>query len=189
MSIYDIVRFSFRSSRIERYRQYFWDILVNSLAASYVCPLKLRSILFRSLGMRIGSDSAIHAKCYFGSNRLAIGSNSYINRECLLDNHYGLVQIGEKCAIGYRVTFITSNHRMSDAERRAGELEVRQIQVDDGVWIGANCVILPGVHIGAGVVLAANSVINKDCDPHCLYAGIPAQRIRALTDKVRETDR
>ena len=45
------------------------------------------------------------------------------------------------------------------------------IVIDDDVWIGYGCIILSGVHIGQGAVVAAGSVVNKDIPPYAIYAG------------------
>jgi len=47
--------------------------------------------------------------------------------------------------------------------------------IGDGAWIGARVIILPGVTVGAGAVIAAGSVVTSDCAPDSLYAGVPAQ--------------
>ena len=62
----------------------------------------------------------------------------------------------------------------------AGVEEYRKIQIGNGVWIGSNAVILPGVTIGDGVVIAAGSVVNRDCDANSFYAGTPAKYVRTL---------
>jgi maltose O-acetyltransferase len=170
------------SSRINRYKQYFWDIFINEIVSSYLCPLTLRGFLLRVLGLKLegGDTTAIHAKCYFASNRFAIGKGSYINRECFFDNAYALVEIGEGCSIGYRITFLTTNHVMSNSNNRGGNVEAKGIHVGNGVWIGANAIILPGVTIGDGAVIAAGSLVARACEPNSLYGGIPARKIKDL---------
>jgi len=69
---------------------------------------------------------------------------------------------------------------IGDEKRRAGIKESKKITVGDGCWIGANSVIMPGVHIGSGVVIGAGSVVNKNCLDNSVYAGVPARRIRSL---------
>ena len=54
----------------------------------------------------------------------------------------------------------------------------KPIIVGDGCWIGANSLIMPGVTIGNGVVIAAGSVVTKDCESDCLYGGVPAKKIK-----------
>ena len=52
--------------------------------------------------------------------------------------------------------------------------------IGDGCWLGGNVAVLPGVSIGSGCVIAAGSIVTADCEPDCLYAGIPAQLKRRL---------
>ncbi len=168
------------SSRVTRSKEYFWDIFVNTLIASYLCPLKLRGFLLRLAGLNMGKRSAIHGNCYFSSRMFVIGRGSYINKECFIDNPHSLVTIGEKCSIGYRVTFLTSSHDMSNSYKRGGVVEAKEICIGNGVWIGANSIILSGVTIGDGAVIAAGAVVTKDCNPNSLYVGIPTRKIRDL---------
>ena len=61
-----------------------------------------------------------------------------------------------------------------------GKVTGKAIIVEDGVWIGANCTILPGMRIGSGCVIGAGSIISKDCAPHSLDMGNPAVKIKDL---------
>ncbi len=54
--------------------------------------------------------------------------------------------------------------------------------IKDGVWIGMRAMILPGVHIGEGAVIAAHAVVTKDVEPYSLVAGNPAKRIKKRFD-------
>ncbi len=64
---------------------------------------------------------------------------------------------------------------------RAGKTIYGSIKIGNGCWVGANAIILPGVTIGDGVVIGAGSVVTKNCDSDCLYAGIPARKIKSLS--------
>ncbi|WP_308493924.1 acyltransferase [Microbacterium terrisoli] len=75
--------------------------------------------------------------------------------------------------------FVTATHVVGDATRRAAAATSAPIVVGDGVWIGARAIILPGVSIGDGCVIAAGAVVARDCEPHGLYGGVPAMRIRS----------
>ena len=52
------------------------------------------------------------------------------------------------------------------------------IYIDDGVFIGANCIILKGIHIGKKAIIGAGSVVTKDIPQEEIWAGNPARRIR-----------
>jgi acetyltransferase-like isoleucine patch superfamily enzyme len=75
---------------------------------------------------------------------------------------------------------LTTGHDLGPHEQRAGELTAAPIVVGDGAWIGARSVVLPGITVGPGAVVAAGSVVTTDCEPDGLYAGVPAVRKREL---------
>ena len=52
------------------------------------------------------------------------------------------------------------------------------VTIGNDVWIGLGCIILSGVTIGGGSVVAAGSVVTHDVDPYCIYAGVPARKIK-----------
>ena len=69
---------------------------------------------------------------------------------------------------------------MADPENRIKTIGVsKAIKIEDNVWIGANCIILPGVKIGAGSVISAGSVVPKDVPMRTLAGGNPAIVIRS----------
>ncbi len=108
---------------------------------------------------------------------LSIGNGCFINYNVFFD---GKITIKDNCNIAYNVTFVNSNHEIGDAQRRAGKNYFTEIEVGSGTWIGANCVILPNVKIGDGVIIGAGSVVTKDCESNAIYAGNPAKLIRRL---------
>ena len=72
-------------------------------------------------------------------------------------------------------------------EVRNTDLEYgRPVVIEDNVWIGGNVVILPGVTIGEGAVIAAGSVVNRDIPPRVVAGGHPCRVIRSLTEADRE---
>lgn len=104
--------------------------------------------------------------------------------------------IGKFCAIGSGVEFVMNgaNHRMNSATTYPFNLfghgweKVTPALADlpykgdtvvgSDVWIGQNVTVLPGVHIGDGAVIGANSVVAKDVPPYCIAAGDPCRVIR-----------
>lgn len=114
-----------------------------------------------------------------GKRSFENGGGVFANYECWFDLGADIV-IGNKCNIAMKVTFMNSDHDVTDSERRAGMYHPKPIIVGDGCWIGANSLIMPGVTIGNGVVIAAGSVVTKDCESDCLYGGVPAKKIKEL---------
>ena len=89
------------------------------------------------------------------------------------------VTIGERVSIGHEVLFLTTSHLIGGREQRAGKLVSGRITVGDGAWIGARSIVLPGVHIGAGAVVAAGAVVQQDVPVNSLVGGAPARPIIA----------
>ena len=91
----------------------------------------------------------------------------------------GLV-IGNNIAIGPDVTILTSSHRYADEEwiPFGPEVDRKTVHIEDHAWIGCRVVILPGVTVGEGAVVAAGSVVTKDVASCAVVAGNPAAVIK-----------
>ena len=85
------------------------------------------------------------------------------------------IRIGRNVSIGPGTAFHTATHAVGFASRRMQLATLAYpIVVEDGVWIGAQCLILPGVTIGRGSVLAAGSVVTASIPPNSFVEGNPA---------------
>ena len=91
-----------------------------------------------------------------------------------------MIEIGDNCDIAFQVKFICLTHDIGSSERRAGKARTLPIKIGNGCWIGSEAIILPGVTVGDGCIIAAGSVVSKDCDPDYLYGGVPAKKIKKL---------
>ena len=83
--------------------------------------------------------------------------------------------------MGTDVTIITRNHRFDRTDipmMEQGFEEERPVYIGNDVWIGDRVLILPGVHIGDGSIIAAGAVVTKDVPPYSIVAGVPARKIR-----------
>ncbi|MBA4721681.1 MAG: acyltransferase [Alcanivorax sp.] len=92
----------------------------------------------------------------------------------------GGVLIGDRTLVGYNTMILSSNHRVPPLPEKifyAGH-EKRKVTIGRDVWIGAACIILPGVKIGDGAVIAAGSVVTKDVPAAAVCAGVPAKVIK-----------
>jgi len=108
-----------------------------------------------------------------------IGEGSFVNYGCFFDGGAPII-LGRDVALGYEVMLVNSSHAIGTRARRAGEPTAAPITIEDGAWVGARVVVLPGVRIGAGAVVAAGAVVTADCLPNSLYAGVPARWVRDL---------
>lgn len=153
-----------------------WAIVI-----SEIVPNRLRPRLLRRLGLSVSTNVMIGADVTFAPPRdVAMGAGTFINREVFIDG-VG-VSLGRNVYLGPRVMLITAAHPIGSPGLRAAPGAPRPVQIGDGSWLGAGAIILPGVTVGAGCVIAAGAVVTKDCEPNGLYAGVPARRVKELSD-------
>lgn len=153
--------------------------LANTLGAAYLLPKRLRPVLLRACGMRVG-QALIFPGTLFRTTDVEIGDGTFVNYRCLFD---GPVVLGRNVAVSTSVTFAGGGHELGPSSRRAGEVVQRPVVVGDGAWIGANAVILGGVTIAPGCVIGAGAVVTRSTEPDGVYAGVPARRIRMLAEE------
>lgn len=136
---------------------------------------------------RGGGTSTIDYKTYIRyPSKVFIGVDTMINRGCRFyaSHHYKdvRIQIGDHVAVAPEVSFFAAGH---DYTQLSLPDTAASIIVGDYVWIGGRSVILGGVTIGEGAVIAAGSVVTKDIPPYTIVAGVPARVIksRKIQDK------
>jgi acetyltransferase-like isoleucine patch superfamily enzyme len=112
-------------------------------------------------------------------NEMVIGDHTWIGQGCFLHSGGGL-EIGKAVGIGPMVKVITSVHREDDFSKPLifCDLEFMKVIIEDECDIGGGAIILPGVKIGVGSIIGAGSVVNKDVEPYCVVAGVPAKVLR-----------
>lgn len=147
------------------------------LATTSLFPLALRRFLLRLGGVKLGAMVWGLERCSFESPHVSLGSGSYVNAGCSFEGR-GRIRIGSNCLLGPEVLILTSHHPLGGGGEIARHSEPLPVTVGDGCWLGARAMILPGVTIGEGVVVAAGAVVTTDCEDRGLYAGVPARRIR-----------
>jgi acetyltransferase-like isoleucine patch superfamily enzyme len=142
---------------------------------------RLRAALLRLNGSYVGRGCQVRSGVRISErfSGLTIGDWCFINAECFLDCE-GSITIGRRVGIGYQVTLVTANHHLGPTEARAGRFFTRPIVVGDGAWIGARAMVMPGVTIGAGAVVAAGSKVSEDVPPDTLVDGVPARVVTRL---------
>ena len=158
-------------------KKFMYKVFVNKVASSSIIPSKARKYIYNRFGMKI--EGTVFSMCYFEKSSIWIGKGSFINKRCKFDNNVE-VKIGKNCAIGHEVMFCTSTHGIGGKTKRASDVLDSSIIVGDGSWIGARSTILGGVTIGNGSIIGAGSVVIRDCEENCLYAGVPAKKIKKL---------
>lgn len=140
---------------------------------------RMRTQALRAAGVRIGRASVFWGRpTLVGTgdvaSRLTIGGDTGFNEGCFFDLEDSIT-IGNHVAVGHNVMFLTRTHAPGGADRRAGPTVRAPIVVEDGAWLGARCIILPGVRVGAGAVIAASVTVAQDVPPNTLLNG--AQKV------------
>ncbi len=133
------------------------------------------------LKVRIGRGSSVLMGQYFyirsrsdrGKPYITIGEHTVINRQCCLDGRGGL-RIGCNVSISPGVWLLTDAHDMQDPQFPE---VLAPVVIDDYVWLGSRAMVLPGVSIGRGAVVAAGAVVTKNVAPYTIVAGVPARPI------------
>lgn len=106
------------------------------------------------------------------SAKIIIGDRTYINRRTEIMCKSS-IEIGNNCAISWDVVITdTDYHSINKKE------DTSPVIIGDNVWIGCRALILKGVKIGSGSVVAANATVTKNVPENCLVAGTPAQVIK-----------
>lgn len=141
-----------------------------------------RRAYLRLLGLKVGKGSFIMKCTYFMSPWLVtVGKHSHINRGCTIDARAG-INIGDNVSISHGVKLFTGSH---DAQSPHFNAVFAPITIDDYAWLGIGCIVLKGVHIGKGAVVAAGAVVTKDVPEYTIVGGIPAKTIGQRTKNLK----
>ncbi|MEM1055231.1 MAG: acyltransferase [Bacteroidota bacterium] len=109
--------------------------------------------------------------------RLTVGEGTYINNGSVLSARQS-VTVGARCQIATGVILMDSDfHAVGDLDAPG---KAAPITIEDDVWLATRAVVLKGVTVGQGAVVAAGAVVTKDVPPYTLVAGVPARPIRSL---------
>jgi maltose O-acetyltransferase len=149
------------------------------------CFNRLRTGMWRAMKFEMGQGSLVMGELLLSgagnwSELFSVGDYTYISGP-LRVNLGGAVRIGSGVNIGHDCLLLTVDHEMGGPYRRAGISENRSIVIEDGAWIASRVVILPGVTIGRGAVVAAGAVVTRDVPANTMVGGVPAKPMRSLT--------
>jgi len=150
----------------------------DGVAIQEYAELKTNSLAIIGSGSVIGKYSSISPREQDGSGYFICGQKSAIHQHNFFDTTE-TVEIGNEVATGPYSIFYTHDH-----ETRIGQsiwdqpAVASKIVIGDGAWIGSQVIILPGVKVGTGAVVAAGAVVTSDIDDFNIVAGVPARLLR-----------
>ncbi len=128
--------------------------------------------------LEIGRDSYLGYRLHVRPRCIAIGASSFVGSECWLASR---AVIGNFVMLAARVSFVGGDHdisRVGEPAITAPRGENRVIVIEDDVWLGHQTIIMHGVRVGEGAVVAAGSIVTKDVRPYAIVGGCPARLLR-----------
>lgn len=163
--------------RLVRWRRDVWaDLRLRLLVdLGYVPSHAVRRFFYRRSGMVLPKSSSVHWRAeLYAPQSVVVGEHCIIGDACFLDGRSGIT-LGENVNIGSHVSIYTRQHDVDspDFAEVGGP-----VTVGDYVWIASHALVLPGVTIGEGAVVAAAAVVTRDVAPYTLVGGNPARIIR-----------
>jgi acetyltransferase-like isoleucine patch superfamily enzyme len=149
--------------------------MVGMSLVGHIPSNQLRGLIYRHLfRVRLSSGATIYRRCeIWAPSLVSIGARSKIGQDTFLDGRLGIT-IGEDVAISSEVMVWTLEH---DPQNASFNCRGGSVRIGDKVWIGARAILLPGVSVGDGAVIAAAAVVSRDVEPYTVVAGNPARRV------------
>lgn len=140
----------------------------------------VRKLFYSMAGMKIGKGSVVHMWAnFFDPKNITIGDDSIIGNNAFLDGREEL-RVGNHVDIASEVMIYNSEHDINSIDFHAISAEV---EIGDYVFIGPRAIILPGVKIGRGAIVAAGAVVTKEVGEFEIVGGVPAKVIGERKNK------
>ena len=133
------------------------------------------------LGPRVSLEHDVYfndPNSYSEGVSIRIGEGTFIGNSVEFNISSGLT-VGASCLIAAGSRFIDHNHGTEFGEVMKKQAETAApITLGPDVWIGANVIVLKGVTVGQGAIVAAGSVVTRSVEPYSIVGGVPARPIR-----------
>ncbi len=131
-----------------------------------------------ALGARVLLEAEVYLKLVEDSARLTLGDHTFVGRGSEFDVSLG-VSVGSHSLIAPRCFITDHGHGLAPHLRIDQQPGIAApVSIGSDVWLGAGVVVLPGVNIGDGALVGANSVVTRDVAPMSIVAGAPARLLR-----------
>lgn len=159
-----------------------------SLPSRIIWKIRMLYLRFR-LG-KLGPDSVLYPGVI-----ITYPHNIYIGKEVsvapnvrLGASSHGSINIGDRCAIAYGTRIVTTTHDPNVLPVSRVGIN-KPVNIGEDVWIGTAAIILPGVTIHDGAIVAAGAVVANDVPPDCMVGGVPARLIKKLESREKRLER
>lgn len=159
--------------------------LIAKIISSRFFPQNLRDAFYHKIldVKSCGFREQIHID---NINNISIGANCFIGSNVRFYNESdSKIIISDNVMIAPNVHFYCVSHNVGkSSKRRPVGITFADIIVEEGCWICADSIILPGVTIAKGCIIGAGAVVTKSTEPNGVYYGVPACRVKSLEDEV-----
>jgi len=138
---------------------------------------KIRYSLCKSIFKKCGKDVNIEHGAYFEDGKdIEIGNYSGIGVHCSISK----AKIGNYVMMGPEVIILSQNHKYDDVSKPMSTqgYDIKEVKIEDDVWIGTRAIILPGIRIKKGAIIGAGAVVTKDVPEYAIVGGVPAKIIK-----------
>lgn len=138
----------------------------------------IRRFFAKGMLEKCGKHVNIEHGAFFASGKdITIGNHSGLGIGCRVA---GPLEIGDDVMMAPGVTIVTQNHETSDLTRpmRLQTAPKYKVTIGNDVWIGANVIILPGITVGNGAIIAGGAVVTKDVPDYAVVGGNPARILK-----------
>src|SRR6185437_10164838 len=140
----------------------------------------VRRLFYRMAGMKIGRGSTLHTGArFYNPSNIRIGKDTIIGEGAVLDGRASLI-IGDHVDFATEVMIYNCQHNITSEDFGA---EGGPVVIEDYVFLGPRVIVLPGITIGKGAVVAAGAVVTKNVEPFTIVGGVPAKVIGERTMK------
>ena len=166
---------------LNRFYNYWLDFELMLLrCVGYVPFHTVRKLFYGLAGIKLGKGATIHMwASFFQPRNITIGEGTRIGDHAFLDGRARLM-IGKEVDIASYVMIYNSEHNLESDEFTATE---EPVEIGDYSFIGPRVIILPGVKIGMGAVVAAGAVVTKDIEDYAIVGGVPAVKMGERKNK------
>lgn len=132
------------------------------------------------LGKGAGLDDRVVLLCSGArkADKLVLGRDCYVNRYTIFDAHEHIA-VGARAMIGPHCYITDADHSYEPCKAVMDQpMRSKPVVIGEEAWMGAHVVVLPGVRIGRGAVIGANSIVNRDIPDNAIAVGAPARVVR-----------
>ncbi|MFH2019689.1 MAG: acyltransferase [bacterium] len=161
---------------VKRFESYLLDFCLMLLHFTTWIPLhSVRNFIWQMSGVKLGEKSTLHTGVrVFDPRGITIGEGTIVGFSTFLDGRASL-KIGSHTDIASEVMVYNQEHDLTASDFHAVD---GPVTIGDYVFIGPRAIILPGVKIGDGAVVAAGAVVTKDVEAFSIVGGVPAKEIK-----------